>query len=172
MSKRILETVLKERGWTLDRDPETYCIVAIFLTCGLRRSELLGLAFDALDLDAGLLTVKRTVINVNHRSVLRETAKTANSLRTIAISPALVELLREQKVRVQAAALQWGKGYLREPMFLFPGLGGEPGSPQSLTLRMRQIMRRAKVTGLSPCHAWRHTSAHTLIHHAGGTSRL
>src|SRR5215831_21398422 len=31
-------------------DPATYCMVATVLTCGLRRSELIGLAFDALDL--------------------------------------------------------------------------------------------------------------------------
>jgi integrase len=37
-------------------------------------------------------------------------------------------------------------------------------SPQSLTLRMRQVMRRARVEGLSPCHAWRHTSATALVH--------
>jgi dGTPase len=28
---------------------------------------------------------------------------------------------------------------------------------------MRQVMRRAKVTGPSPCHAWRHTSATALL---------
>ena len=37
-------------------------------------------------------------------------------------------------------------------------------SPQSLTARMRQLMRRAGVEGLSPCHAWRHTSATALVH--------
>ena len=32
------------------RDAETYAITALFLACGLRRSELLGLAFDCVDL--------------------------------------------------------------------------------------------------------------------------
>jgi integrase len=68
-----------------------------------------------------------------------------------------------QKARVQAIALKWGKGYQREPMLLFPGLAGAPMAPQGLTHRMRQVMRRAKVTGPSPCHAWRHTSATALL---------
>jgi len=146
------------------RDPETYAITALFLACGLRRSELLGLAWDCVDLDGAALTIRRTVVEVGHLPVLRERAKTADSERTIAIPAALVDLLREQKTRVQATALKWGKGYRRDPLFAFPGLAGEPMSPQSLTLRMRQVMRRAKVEGLSPCHAWRHTNATALIH--------
>ena len=104
------------------------------------------------------------MVEVGHAPVLREQGKTADSERTIAIPAALVDLLRGQKTRVQATALKWGKGYRRDPLFVFPGLAGEPMSPQSLTLRMRQVMRRARVEGLSPCHAWRHTSATALIH--------
>jgi integrase len=146
------------------RDPETYVITALLLTCGPRRSELLGLAWDCIDLDAATLTIRRTVVEVGHAPVLREQTKTDGSERTIAIPAALVDLLREQKTRVLATALKWGKGYRRDPLFVFPGLAGEPMSPQSLTLRMRQVMRRARVEGLSPCHAWRHTSATALLH--------
>ena len=146
------------------RDPETYVITALFLACGPRRSEVLGLAFDCVDLDGATLTIRRTVVEVGHAPVLREQAKTDGSERTIAIPAALVDLLREQKTRVQATALKWGKGYRRDPLFVFPGLAGEPMTPMSLTLRMRQVMRRARVEGLSPCHAWRHTSATALIH--------
>jgi integrase len=146
-----------------ESDPETFAITALFLTCGLRRSEVLGLAFDAVDLEAGTLTIMRTVVNVDHAPVVRERAKTESSLRTIAIPAALVELLREQKMRVMAVAIKWGKGYQREPLLVFPGLAGAPMVPSSLTYRMRQVMRRAGVVGPSPCHAWRHTSATALI---------
>ena len=147
-----------------ERDPETYAVTALFLSCGLRRSEVIGLAMDAVDLDAGTLEVRRVVVAVKHKPVLRERPKTDSSRRVIAMPAALVDLLREQKGRVLATALKWGKGYQREPMFLFPGLAGAPMDPQSLTHRMRQVMRRAKVVGPSPCHAWRHTSATSLLH--------
>ena len=74
-----------------------------------------------------------------------------------------MELLRHQKARVQATALKWGRGYQREPMLVFPGLAGAPMLPLSLTHRMRQVMRRARIVGPSPCHAWRHTSATVLL---------
>ena len=90
--------------------PRLLAITALFLACGLRRSELLGLAFDCVDLDGATLTIRRTVVEVGHAPVLREQGKTANSERTIAIPAALVDLLRGQKTRVQATALKWGEG--------------------------------------------------------------
>ena len=42
-----VQRLLQEAG----KNIETYAIVACLLTGGLRRSELLGLAFDALDLE-------------------------------------------------------------------------------------------------------------------------
>jgi integrase len=105
------------------RDPETYVITALLLTCGPRRSEVLGLAFDCVDLDGATLTIRRTVVEVGHAPVLREQTKTDGSERTIAIPAALVELLREQKTRVQEAALKWGKGYRRDPLFVFRSRG-------------------------------------------------
>ena len=146
------------------RDVETYALTALFLACGLRRSEVLGLAFDCVDLDRGTIEIRRTVLQVDHQPVMRDQAKTDSSMRTVTIPAALVDLLREQKARVQAMALKWGKGYQRDPMLVFPGLAGAPMMPMSLTLRMRQVMRRAGVVGPSPCHAWRHTSATVLLH--------
>jgi integrase len=157
-------------------DPETYCITALFLTCGIRRSELLGLALDAVDFDAGKIRIKRVVIEVRgtidpdtgqvtkkRQKIVREVLKTEASAREITVPEPMLALLREQRTRVQEMALKWGKGYQREPMFLFPGVSGEAGQPQNLLNRMRAVMRTAKVTGRSPCHAWRHTSATQLL---------
>jgi len=59
--------------------------------------------------------------------------------------------------------LEWGTEYQREPLFVFPGLAGVPMSPHNVTDRMRALLRRAKVTGAQPCHAWRHTAATLLL---------
>jgi integrase len=145
------------------RDPETHAIVATLLAGGLRRSELIGLAFDCIDFDAATITVRRAVIEVDHAPVLRDRAKTESSLRTIAIPPELVELLQQQKGRVLESMLACGKEYQRDPLLVFPGLAGAPMIPQSLTDRMRRVMRRAKVAGASPVHAWRHTAGTSLF---------
>ena len=123
------------------RDRETFIIVSTLLITGIRRSELLGLAIDAIDLDAGTLTIKRVILEVEHAPLLREDTKSDSSARTLSIPPLLVDLLREQKARVLEAALAWGKGYRREPMFLFCRPDGEPLNPQILTVRLRKVMR-------------------------------
>jgi integrase len=144
-------------------DRETYTIVATLLCTGVRRSEMLGLCLDAIDLDAGSLTVKRVVLEVGHEPILRELPKTESSERTLSIPPALAELLRAQRTHVLGAALKWGREYRREPMFLFAQVNGEPLPPMSLTLRLRQVMRRAGIEGRPPTHGWRHTAATVLV---------
>jgi integrase len=49
-------------------------------------------------------------------------------------------------------------------MFLFPGMAGVPMQPMSLTLRLRQFRRRAKIPAdVQPVHGWRHSAATMLI---------
>jgi len=148
-------------------DPGTTAILALLLITGLRRSELLGLALDAIDLEAGTVSVRRTVTEVRGKAVLREIPKSKSAWRTLSIPLEVVALLRAQKAKVLELALQWGAEYSREPMFLFPGLAGVPMRPMAVTERLRQLCRRARITGVQPVHGWRHATASLLI--AGGT---
>jgi integrase len=142
---------------------ETSCIVAVLLITGMRRSELLGLCWDMVDLERGTITIKRVVLEVERLPVLREAPKTEGSERTIEIPPLLVELLRAQRAHCLEAALFWGKEYRREPMFVFARPDGEPHDPMGMTYRLRRLLKRAKVTGRAPTHGWRHTCATALV---------
>src|SRR5262249_17916239 len=144
-------------------NPETYCMLVTLLITGTRRSELLGLAWDMVDLERGIITIRRIVIEVDHVAVLREVPKSEGSERTIKIPPLLVELLQAQRTRGLEAASRWGKGYRKNPTFVFAQVNGAPLDPMSLTYRLRLLMRRAKVSGRAPTHAWRHTCATALI---------
>jgi len=161
------------RGYTKDEisamleaasdDPEGYCAMALLLTTGIRRSELLGLALDCIDLDTGVISIRRTVTEVKGRAVLRDAAKSTTSRRTLSIPVTVVTLLRQQKARVLEAAMAWGSEYNREPMFLFPGMAGAPMPPMAMTLKLRQFRRRAKIEGVQPVHGWRHAAATLMI---------
>jgi integrase len=102
-----------EIGRTLaaaEADPEGYCVLALLLTTGLRRSELLGLGLDTVDLDQATLDVRRTVTQVKGRAVVREVAKTKSSYRTLGIPAAVVLLLlRAQRACALESALAWGR---------------------------------------------------------------
>jgi integrase len=147
-------------------EPETYAMVAAMLIGGLRRSELLGLAFDAIDLEAGTLEVRRTVVEVGHRPVVRNRAKTDSGRRKLRIPAELVTLFRAQLTRVQGDMLRFGREYRRETLFVFPGPAGARMGPMALTRRLRLLLHQAGITGVQPCHAWRHTAA-TLLLDAG-----
>jgi integrase len=148
-------------------DPELYCMLALLLTTGVRRSELLGVTIEALDLEAATLTVERTVTEIGSAVVVRSITKTKLSRRTLSIPAAVVLLLRAQKTRVLEQALAWGSEYAPGPRFLFPVNGGKPMRPFSLTERLSRLLRRAGIKGVQPVHGWRHATATLLI--AGGT---
>ena len=156
------------RGFTIEEiarllaaaegDPELYCILALLLTTGLRRSELLGLTLEALDLEAATLTVERTVTEIGAAVVVREITKTKLSRRTLSIPAAVVLLLRAQKARVLEQALAWGSEYAPGPRFLFPVNGGAPMRPFSLTERLGRLhaSRRDQGRAAGPRLAPRH----------------
>jgi integrase len=151
-----------------EAEAELFLKLSLLFTGGLRRSELLGLASDAIDFANGTLTVSRTVVSVNHTALLRERAKTESSLRTISMPANVMALLRQQLVRRQEAALRWGRGYKLTPAFVFAEPDGGHQRPQRLSDELRNLLKRAGISGgFAPCHAWRHTMGTTLYDRTG-----
>ena len=125
----------------------------LLMMTGLRRSEVLGLALDCVDLEDGKVAVKRTLIEDEDRTpLLREKAKTASSLREVTIPSRLVERLRVHKAFILEQKLKWGRDYAPGPMLVFPEAGGGPPNPSTWTIRLPQIMRQ---------HAFRVPSPYT-----------
>jgi integrase len=151
-----------------EQDPENNLIVSTLFATGVRREELGGLAFDDnIDLEQATIEITRIVVLVDNRVVVKLLKE--DERRTIALPPYVVEIMRAQRVRVLEAALAWGKGYDREPLYMLPGLGGGPRDPSSVTDRMNRLIERAgiekidaKNRKISPCHSWRHTSGTAL----------
>jgi integrase len=75
---------------------------ALFVTAigtGLRQGELLGLAWEDLDLDGGRLTVRHELARIDGRYVLAD-PKTDRSRRTVPLAPAVVQALRAHRDRM------------------------------------------------------------------------
>jgi integrase len=166
LSRDEAARVLAEADRRRRRDsyPGLDCIVHLALGSGLRRGEILGLAWDAVDLAAGTISVKRVVISdEQRRPMLREGAKTAGSIRTVSLAPELIERLREHKIFTLKQKVIWGREYWKGPMLCFPAAGGGPMPPQNLADRLRKILAKAGVTGAQPLHVFRHTHASWLM---------
>ena len=68
---------------------------------GLRRSEVLGQKWCAIDFQNNTITIRRTVTSCNldgkHVQIAQDTTKTKSSLRTLPLVPAFKEKLLAQK---------------------------------------------------------------------------
>ncbi|MCU4180671.1 tyrosine-type recombinase/integrase [Bosea sp. BH3] len=139
-------------------------MVSVLMLTGMRRGELAPLAFDQIDAERSEIVISRTVsVGPGRAPILRNAAKTQKSLRRIKLPPAFIARLQKHRATILEQALKWGPGYQREPLLLFPNFGGEMFHPDRITKLMKRVMRRAKVKGAQPCHAWRHSCATDLL---------
>jgi integrase len=128
-------------------------LLATAVFTGLRQSELLGLTWGDVDLDAGLVKVRMQL----DRTGQRVRPKTEQALRAVAIFPALAKLLREHK----AEAFASGRAKASDYVFT-TRLGGPLGHRNVARSALDPALERA---GLPPMrwHDLRHGFASMLI---------
>ncbi len=152
---RILSDVEIPRMIAAADDTHRALLAAAVFT-GLRQGELLGLTWADVDLDAGLVRVRRQL----DRDGTRTEPKTANARREVEMFPALVRMLREHR----RLALARGHASPEHPVF-----ASSVGTP----LHFRNVGRRGldaamKAAGIAGeprlrFHDLRHTFASVLI---------
>lgn len=114
------------------------------MATGLRRGELLGLKWSDVDLDAGVIRVKRQVARVDGQ-IVEAPLKTKNSYRTVAISQQAAEVLKQQKAKTNGE-------------YVFPSPNGGPISPDSVNNMLKRVLARAGIPRVR-FHDLRHTFA-------------
>jgi integrase len=115
-------------------------IVAAFT--GLRRGELLGLAWDDVDLAGASLRVRQSLSVINGQARLKP-PKTGR-IRTLHLDEATVEALHRQRQRQaddRRAAPSWDNPW----NLVFTGWTGRYHSPDSVSNRFRRAVDRAPV---------------------------
>lgn len=110
---------------------------------GLRRGELGGLRWRDLDLDldAGMLTVRRGQVKVAGEWTFAE-PKTQAGRRTLDIGPATVAALRRQRQALLERRMVLGAGW-SEGDLVFPGLTGGPADLDAWGKSFRRAIRDA-----------------------------
>jgi integrase len=135
--------------------------------CGLRRSEVMGLSWDAVDLDRGEIVIKAGRVLLDGHRTATEDPKSSASHRTVPveeIQPGTVALLRSLKARQAADRLVLGSGYPDTGYVLVDPLG-KPIRPDRYSDQFAVLCRRARVRAVH-VHAVRHTLA-LIMHRAG-----
>ena len=135
--------------------------------CGLRRSEVMGLRWDAVDLDRGEIVVQAGRVLLDRHRMATEGPKSSASHRTVpvvAMHPGAVALLRTLKARQAADRLVLGSGYPETGYVLVDRLG-VPIRPEAYSDRFAILSRLAGVPKVK-LHSVRKTVA-TIMHGAG-----
>ena len=127
-------------------------------TTGLRRSELLGLRWDDIDLAAGSLSVSRGLVAVAYE-VHESRGKTRNARRAIDLDPTTIDVLTAwqawQKTEQEVVGI--------EPAgWVFTDASGNPIHPHSISQTFERISARAGVPKIR-LHDIRHTHGTLLI---------
>lgn len=144
--RREVTTLTIEQARTLldaARDSDAWPVVLLALAAGLRRSEIAGLTWADLDLDAGVLRVERGV-HVRRGTLIIEPPKSATSRRAVSLPPWAIDGLRPLR----------GLGYVASP-------DGSLPNPDALS---RAYKRVADPLGITlPLRDLRHTHATLLL---------
>ena len=131
----------------------------LFATTGMRRSELLGLPWSAVDLDVtpGRLGVVQTVVVVDKRPVVVAEAKTVTSRRQLALDPFTTAALKAHRVRQLEERLAWGPAWV-DVGLVFTRENGQVLHPEHVTKRFARLVRDAGLPRIT-LHGLRHSYA-------------
>jgi integrase len=138
------------------RGDRLYAAFHLLATTGMRRGELLGLRWPDVDLDAGWLAVRQTLIAVGYEVQL-SAPKSERSRRRLGLDPATVAVLRSWRARQARERLAWGEAWTDNGL-VFTREDGSIIHPQSLS---QAFERHARAAGLPviPLHSVRHSYA-------------
>ena len=127
---------------------------------GLRRSEVLGLRWDAIDFEAGTLTIRHIVTSANiegkHILIQADRAKTSSSLRTLPLVEGFAQRLKELKKQQEYNERLCGNCYNKKYKgYLFVDEMGNLILPNAVSENFGKLLK---------AHGLRHIRFHDLRH--------
>ncbi|MFJ8813051.1 site-specific integrase [Amycolatopsis thermoflava] len=151
---------LVEKAFALDEDWGT--LVWLVMTTGIRRGEACALRWSRVDLDEGIIEIRRSYTKL--RGVGQEKDTKTHQMRRIALDTETIVLLREHKARMQERCHELG-AKRSENSFVFTSTRGsdlnEPYSPDAVSSRYKKMATRLGID--THIHALRHYSATELL---------
>ena len=136
-------------------------LVHTVVMTGLRRGELLGLRWQDVDLDAGVIHVRQTAQWLPGEGSIFRSPKTERSRRAVVLAPSTVQVLREHRRSQLEERLAVGAAY-QEYGLVFATPLGTPMDPSNLRRAWRRIVKSFGLTGLR-FHDLRHAHATLML---------
>lgn len=155
-----------------DAPAQLSVIVQLALLTGARRGEICGLRWSDIDLDAGTISINRTVQYISGSGIVFNSPKTRKSKRCLKIGADCVELLREYRQHQITEKLRIGSEWVRKVTLengkqvtndlLFTKWNGEPIDPNTVTSWFPGFLEAHNLPAVH-FHSLRHSCASLLI---------
>ncbi len=134
---------------------------------GLRRSEVLGLKWDAIDFENNTISIKHTVtsctIDGKVTTIAQDTTKTKSSMRTLPLVPVFKEKLLSLKQEQENNRRLCGRSYCREYIgYLCVDELGNRLSPNYLSTAFPKLLQKNGLRAIR-FHDLRHSCASLLL---------
>lgn len=136
---------------------------------GLRRSELLGLSWSAVDLRKGTVRIERGLIEVHGRPEWSD-GKNTRSRRVNPIDKSLVKALKAHRTFQAEERLVAGAGWDDGDLVIATRFG-RPVSPGNFDQTLERLVGQAGVPRLTS-HGLRHTAATHMVRHASDLGEI
>lgn len=138
-------------------------IVRIAAYYGFRRSELIGLKWEAIDFEQKMITIQHKVLNVEGVLYLSDTLKTTSSHRTLPLLPEIEELLLERKAEIEHNKFIFGSSYnTKYQDYVFVDDIGALFNPDQVSDRFNNILKKNNLRHIR-FHDLRHSCASLLV---------
>lgn len=134
---------------------------SVALALGLRQGEALGLLWDDVDLDTGVLKVKNALQRQPGRGLVLVPPKSRAGRRSIPLPAELVQSLRAHKTGQMAERVRAGSAW-RGHGFVFATPTGSPVDPRNDHATWKRLLQTAGVR-TARLHDARHTAATLLL---------
>jgi len=148
------------------RGTEHYALFYVYLFTAMRRSELLALTWDNVDLKLGQVSVTRTMQYLHSEPVDNRISfkqpKTLKSRRLISLTPSTVDVLIEHLATVKAKRKYLEMPEVTDKDLVFCHWDGTPFVPTSITRAWRRLADRTGFKGIR-LHDARHSHASILL---------
>lgn len=161
--QRVVWTVDEARRFLehlRDVDDPLYAAYVLVLLLGLRRGEVLGLAWDCVDLGGEQLWISRQLNRVGGQLLHRETTKTEDSSASLPLIGLCVSALRHRQRTQEQAQKAAGSGW-KESDLVFTTRSGTPIEPRNFNRAFEAHCGKAGVPRIR-VHDTRHTCASLL----------
>lgn len=142
------------------KDESIYPVIYIAANFGLRRSEVLGLEWSAIDLDAKTMVIRKTVSKVT-KEVVAERTKTKSSHRVLPIPAPCVEFFRALKRQQLLDRVAMGAEYHVND-WVCKQKNGEPFHGDYINHKFPELLEKYGLDKIT-FHELRHTFASLMI---------